>query len=177
MKKVSTHYQDPNASLILIEYLIPIIMEYKNREKIILCIGTDRSTGDSLGPLVGTFLKDNLRDFNVMGTLHKPIHAVNIEENLNTLDKLYKKPLTIAVDACIGQDDNIGYISFYKGGLSPGAGVGKSLPKVGDYSITGVVNSGGFYDFQSTRLSLVYDMASLISNVFLTVNELLIGCQ
>ena len=27
------------------------------RPVVIVCIGTDRSTGDSLGPLVGTFLK------------------------------------------------------------------------------------------------------------------------
>ena len=45
-----------------------------------LCIGTDRSTGDSLGPLVGHKLRRrSLRGAAVIGTLDKPVHAMNLE--------------------------------------------------------------------------------------------------
>ena len=57
----------------------------KNAEKqkagvIFLCIGTDRSTGDSLGPLGGHKLrKCRLKKAAVIGTLDKPVHAMNLE--------------------------------------------------------------------------------------------------
>lgn len=45
----------------------------------------------------------------------------------------------------LGKVDSIGKFYVFDGGLKPGAGVGKELDAVGDYSITGVVNVGGFY--------------------------------
>ncbi|MFP3381143.1 DUF1256 domain-containing protein, partial [Bacillus sp. SIMBA_069] len=53
------------------------------------------------------------------------------------------------------------------GALKPGAGVGKELPPIGDASITGVVNVGGFMEYfvlQNTRLSLVMKMATQIAD-------------
>ena len=48
-----------------------------------LCIGTDRSTGDSLGPLIGYKLRSKrMKNVKVMGTLEKPVHAMNLEEYL-----------------------------------------------------------------------------------------------
>ncbi len=44
---------------ILSEELTKVIKD--NRDIVILCIGTDRSTGDSLGPLVGYKLKFSWR--------------------------------------------------------------------------------------------------------------------
>jgi hypothetical protein len=48
---------------------------------VIVCVGTDRSTGDSLGPLVGTALaRFHSPLFHLYGTLDEPVHAVNLEE-------------------------------------------------------------------------------------------------
>jgi putative sporulation protein YyaC len=129
----------------------------------IVCIGTDRSTGDSLGPMVGLMLQQRgIR--NVYGTLHKPVHAVSMEEGiLNTLPKRY----TLAIDACLGQSSSVGKAICEIGPLKPGAGVGKTLPAVGDAHIKAIVNVGGFMEYfvlQNTRLSLVYDMASQIAD-------------
>jgi hypothetical protein len=52
---------------------------------VILCIGTDRATGDCLGPLVGNHLKTNLPNICVFGTLEHPVHALNLEETLETI--------------------------------------------------------------------------------------------
>ena len=55
--------------------LVSLFEEYNlyNREVIILCIGSDRSTGDSLGPLVGHELnKYHLNNITVYGTLEDP---------------------------------------------------------------------------------------------------------
>ena len=60
-----------------------ILEELDRKEKVgvmFLCIGTDRSTGDSLGPLVGHKLRARkLRRAAVIGTLERPVHAMNLE--------------------------------------------------------------------------------------------------
>lgn len=139
-------------------------------EIIILCIGTDRSTGDSLGPLTGYKMKKVLNKFDkvhVYGTLDAPVHAKNLEEHIKTIYSSHKNPFIIAIDACLGKVDRVGYLTVSQGPLKPGAGVKKSLPSVGDIHITGIVNLGGFMEYivlQNTRLSLVMSMAETISS-------------
>jgi putative sporulation protein YyaC len=140
----------------------------ENSNIIILCIGTDRSTGDSLGPLVGQKLSSyyKLKNAKVFGTLLNPIHAKNITENKNLIYNTYTNPFIIAIDAALGCIENIGKINIQKGPLYPGAGVNKNIPSIGDISITGIVNLSGYMEFamlQSTRLSLVMSMADTIA--------------
>lgn len=133
-----------------------------------ICIGTDRSTGDSLGPLVGSQLVEkNLPDnFFVFGTLEDPIHAVNLEEKLEHIEGNFKNPFVIGIDACLGQSKSVGTVQIKNGSLKPGAGVNKILPPVGNIHMTGIVNISGFMEFfvlQNTRLSLVMNLAKTIS--------------
>ncbi len=143
------------------------LAEYKQRDIVIMCIGTDRSTGDCLGPLVGSKLSENpLNRFPVFGTLDDPVHASNLVDKLALLNQQFSNPLVLAVDACLGRTDSIGYVSVCKGALQPGAGVKKTLPEVGQLTITGIVNIGGFMEYfvlQNTRLSIVMKMANIIS--------------
>lgn len=136
---------------------------------IILCIGSDRSTGDSLGPLVGYKLEpilstyDNIR---VLGTLNKPVHAKNLEEKIDFINTKYMDPFVLAIDASLGRFDKVGYLNIKNGPLKPGLGVNKKLPDIGHISITGVVNISGMMEYvvlQNTRLSLVMNMAEVIS--------------
>lgn len=134
---------------------------------IFLCIGTDRATGDSLGPLIGHKLR-NIRypNVHVYGTLESPVHAKNIQDITAQIYNTHCNPLIIAIDACLGKIDHIGYISFGEGTIKPGAGVNKDLPEVGDLFITGIVNFSGFMDMvilQNTRLNLVMKMADFIA--------------
>jgi putative sporulation protein YyaC len=134
---------------------------------IILCIGTDRSTGDSLGPLIGSKLDNaKLNDFKVYGTLDEPVHAVNLQENIERIQSSYSNPFILAIDACLGRTESVGYISIKEGSLQPGTGVNKNLPAVGNLQVIGIVNVGGFMEYmvlQNTRLSLVMKMANIIS--------------
>jgi putative sporulation protein YyaC len=138
------------------------------RPIVIVCIGTDRSTGDSLGPLVGTKLNDKQLDhIHVYGTLDDPIHAVNLEEKLAFIQNKHLNPFIIAIDACLGRLKSVGQITVADGPVMPGAGVKKDLPPVGDIHITGIVNVSGFMEFfvlQNTRLSLVMKMAGVVAN-------------
>ena len=137
---------------------------------VILCIGTDRSTGDSLGPLVGYKLQKVLKRYNnvyVHGTLDQPVHAKNLKSSIDHIYERYNKPFIIAIDACLGKLERVGFISLGHGPIKPGAGVNKELPTVGDIHITGIVNLGGFMEYivlQNTRLSLVMRMADAITD-------------
>ncbi|WP_069650884.1 spore protease YyaC [Caloranaerobacter ferrireducens] len=153
-----------------------IILEYLNKyynknykELVIVCIGTDRSTGDSLGPLVGYKLSPLFRKYSkvhLLGTLDNPVHAKNLKENINVIKNTFDNPFVIAIDACLGNIDRIGYVKVEKGPLKPGAGVNKNLPEIGNIHITGIVNISGFMEYivlQNTRLSIVMKMADVIS--------------
>jgi putative sporulation protein YyaC len=160
----------PEAAFLLSSELNNLIQSHENKfdNIVVLCVGTDRSTGDCLGPLVGEKLKRNyfLKEANVFGTLKEPVHAKNLEENIDYIYKNIHNPLIIAIDASLGKNENVGKVNLFKGSLFPGAGVNKNLRPVGDISITGIVNISGFMEYivlQNTRLSLVMQMADVIS--------------
>ncbi|CAG7654135.1 spore protease YyaC [Paenibacillus allorhizosphaerae] len=137
---------------------------------VVVCVGTDRSTGDALGPLVGTHLKkQNIDGLHLYGTLEHPVHAMNLNDTLTTIHQHFNNPYIIAVDACLGQLTSVGFIQIGQGPVKPGAGVNKDLPPVGDMHVTGIVNVGGFMEYfvlQNTRLSLVMTMAETIAKSF-----------
>lgn len=126
-----------------------------------LCIGTDRLTGDSLGPLVGSFLKE--KGFDVLGTLDKPVHAQNLRETINSLSG---DDFILAIDACLGHRESIGNIVFKKGPIRPGTGVNIKLPEIGDYNIFAIVNVAGHREYEvlsCTSLCEVMKCAKIIS--------------
>lgn len=127
---------------------------------VFLCIGTDRSTGDSYGPIVGSLLEKIIVNNNIeiKGTLHNPVHATNIQDALKSIDT--RNNLFIVVDASLGK--NVGKIIIDNKPIKPGNALGKKIPPIGDISIKGVVNHSTGADFlviQNTRLSFVYDLA------------------
>lgn len=137
------------------------------RQRVVICIGSDRSTGDSLGPLVGTYLKQMpLSRTAVWGTLADPVHALNLEKYRSKLEKCLNPPLVIAVDASLGRPGSVGLIEVGRGPLVPGAGVNKKLPPVGQIYLSGIVNLGGFMEqmvLQSTRLYHVLEISMVIA--------------
>ncbi|NNV07312.1 spore protease YyaC [Geobacillus sp. C56-T2] len=161
-------YDEPGAVSLIAWRIATLLPDPLVQPVAIVCIGTDRSTGDSLGPLVGTMLKEKpLSRFHVYGTLEEPIHAVNLEEKVEAIRLTHDEPFMIAVDACLGRLKSVGAITVAKGPVRPGAGVNKQLLPVGDAHIAGVVNVSGFMEFfvlQNTRLHLVMNMAKTIAN-------------
>ena len=159
----------PDTSLLLGNYLLECLKEYRFRDRspVFLCIGSDRVTGDSLGPMVGSSLKKRYqKSIPVYGTLEMPIHAMNLEETICEIQNLWDGHPLIAIDASFGTREHLGYITAGKGSLCPGAGVDKNLNAVGDFFVTGIVAS--FTPFshlvlQTTRLSAVMPLAARIT--------------
>lgn len=167
-KRIVFNVDDSNILYSFSNYLSSEIKSIAvNRDIVFLCIGTDRSTGDSLGPMVGykltKFHKNNLI---VFGTLQEPVHAKNLCNTMDIIKTKYENPFIIAIDACLGSTKTVGNIVIQNTPLSPGSAMNKSLPTVGDLSITGIVNVSGPFDFmvlQSTRLYSVLKLADIIS--------------
>jgi putative sporulation protein YyaC len=150
---------------ILCNELYPVMKD--DRPIVFLCIGTDRSTGDSLGPLIGDKLKFLVRDrIYLYGNLEYPVHAKNLAETISEINLTYTNPFIVAIDACLGSIQNIGKIFVERKPLTPGAAMNKDLPAVGNLSITGIVNISGTLEFmvlQNTRLYTVMTLADVIS--------------
>lgn len=161
-------YDEERAADHLASELISFFPSIRSRPIVFICIGTDRSTGDSLGPLIGTFLEERRpQSFYIYGTLDEPIHAMNLEEKLKEIKEKHFHPFIIGIDACLGRLKSVGFIEIGDGPVKPGAGVNKELPAVGHIHITGIVNVSGFMEFfvlQNTRLNLVLRMAKTIAN-------------
>jgi len=138
-----------------------------NKTIVFLCIGSDRATGDCLGPIIGYKLSKykNLQNYYVYGTLEAPVHAKNLKDTIGMIYQTHEDAFIIAIDASLGKSNHIGYITLGEGPLKPGAGVDKDLPEVGDIFITGIVNFSGLLDhmlLQTTRLSVVMSLADQI---------------
>lgn len=134
---------------------------------VILCIGSDLSVGDSLGPVTGTKLKQQLAGLNcyVYGTLAKPITAHEVKYMNDFLRLTHPASPIIAIDAAVGNAGDIGLIRVAGRGLRPGSGANKRLAKVGDVSVMGIIAEQSVFNhslFSATRLNVVYKMSEII---------------
>lgn len=166
--RFAIHYEKSSAVWQLSDYLLASLPLHQPNLTF-CCIGTDRSTGDSLGPLVGSYL-DSAHNFPfpVIGTLQFPLHALNIEETAIKLNQ--EKPFVVAIDACLGEESSIGLIVSTEGAIYPGKAVKKQLPPIGNIAIKGVVNVGGFMEatvLQNTRLHVTQSMSAIIAKAIL----------
>lgn len=166
--------EDAERGCTNLSFEIKKILQSSSSEIIFLCIGSDRSTGDSFGPLVGTMLIENHIPYPVFGTLSNPIHALNLESVLKDIHKKYNNPLIIGIDACLGDYHQIGSIYLNEGSFSPGNAVNNMLADLGDYHLAAVVN---YLDVQfpshslnSTRLNTVITLAKITAGVIIKAN-------
>lgn len=160
------HYKDIGATWKLSTLFLQHI-PFHNKNIVFFCIGTDRSTGDALGPLTGSALAEYKSfPFPIIGTLENPLHALNLEHHINETYTNNPEAFVIAIDACLGKGSSIGQFLFQEGPIHPGQAVGKNLPPIGDTSIKAVVNIGGFMEhsvLQSTRLYLSFEMSRILA--------------
>lgn len=165
MDKLIINYEDKDCDKEIKKTILELLGN--NENVVIICIGTDRSTGDSLGPLIGTFIHEKI-SIPVFGTLKETVNAKNVKETIDYIKKVYDNPFIIVIDACVGSNcGNVGNIIVCNEPIKPGSALNKDLPKVGDICILGTVNISSNFDFlvlQNTRLNTVYEMAIRIAN-------------
>lgn len=172
------HYLDKKAT----SYLGNAVVEYFLKDQaytdiVVVCIGTKRCSGDSLGPLVGTrlfqqFAKDS--QVHIYGTFEKPVHALNLQKTMTSIEKEYHRPYIIAVDACLGRYYKIGTLQLVEGPLQPGVSLDKKLPSVGNIHLKGIVNNFGLLNHQvleNTSLTHVREMADVLGRVLVSATQ------
>ena len=107
-----------------------------------LCIGDSNIAGDSLGPLIGSFIDVNKHkiqtntNIKVIGTMNSPIGYNTINETVKNIDT---NVFTVLIDSALGSENNIGKIVIDNSNLCAGKGVNIGKNLTGDITIRGIV--------------------------------------
>ena len=177
-EKRCQYFSPDNASTTLFSATLNNHIAYLNKkyeDLVLLCIGTDKITGDCLGPLVGSKLKQRNFPYPLYGTLEKPLHAGNLTEHLPEITNTHPDACILAIDAAVGSKNHIGLISLSCQPLFPGKGVSRPLSPVGNISITGIINECSASSemlLPYTSLYLVDKLAEFICRGILNSNLL-----
>ena len=153
------------------EELTKYLVKHITKDTIVVCVGTRKIFWDRLSPMVGTILKENNFPLEVMGTMKDNVHALNLEERVDSIEKGRN---IIAIDSAVGEKCDVGTIKVGNIPLTPGAGVDKDLGIIGDYSILGTtiekrrVTFDNFREFGTKEEeSMIKDMAFDIADALM----------
>ncbi len=116
----------------------------KNNLPVILCVGSDKIPGDSIGPMVGEFLKNsfNVRCF-VYGALGLSVNGTNLKKYLDILTAAHADSVVIAVDACLSAGEIADEVLVKGGGVNPKKAGTDLVYRTGDEGVLGVLPTGG----------------------------------
>ncbi|WP_228469598.1 spore protease YyaC [Paenibacillus sp. JNUCC31] len=154
----------------LVVFFKKIVQLHSPHEITFVCIGTDRSTGDALGPLTGSLLQEHGVK-HVVGTLASPCDADSLEKRLALVPSHHA---IIAIDACLGPKQATGTYYLADHALVPAKSVNGKLPPVGHYSVAAVVNANGprpYSILQMTSLHFVMGMSRTIAEAVVEALE------
>lgn len=175
---------DYKLDQINIKAMVDFIMdEFKksNKEEIIIVnIGTDKCTGDSFAPFLGSYLEEKDYPIKFYGTLEEPIHALNIYREIDNIKDLHKNAFVVALDSAMSAIGDVGNIVIRNKPIEAGAGFDKDLPSVGDISImyNTIDSECGFFGLRhDVRLGDIlkavketYKVFDELKNVYITSN-------
>jgi putative sporulation protein YyaC len=176
------HYLEKRAPAYLSQHLIKHFFKYhpSAAEIVIICIGSVKLQGDSLGPMIGSYLCEQLSKrerIHIYGTVEQPIHALNLLKTISHTAEEHGNGYIIAIDGCLGQFYKIGTLQLVDAPLEPGVGVGKQLPSIGHIHLKGVVNHYGSLGpkvLENTSISFIQDTAKIMGNSILQACEQII---
>ncbi len=138
-----------------------------NNYPVFVCLGSALFCGDNLGPKIGHYLQEKLKGkCYVYGTLSATITAKEADIVCNTIKTLHPKSQIIAVDAALGNVNDIGLIKIYNDGIKPGLGVNKNLKKIGDVSIIAIIGEKESFKNLNNKINELFieRLSILISN-------------
>ena len=130
---------DDEAIAPFVGALFRAVTEYDDRPVVVVCFGTTAISGDSLGPMVGSILKDryDVPAF-VYGTEEHSVNGKNMNDWMTFIRQVHGDAMFIAVDASLGASDKVGQIVLRNDGVCPAAIKGKKT-RFGDVGILAVV--------------------------------------
>ncbi len=133
---------------------------------VVVCVGTDKVVCDSLGPMVGSMLNNNMiKPIYVYGLQSSCLTALNVAQCYHDIRKLHSTSTILAVDAGVGDTDQLGKVQISNHGILPGLATNRQLPCIGDVGIVGIVatrDMQGFYEDSDHTRSRVEKLSQLI---------------
>ena len=161
MIDISVNYLNIQA----IKKLGKVLRKIIDNKTIIICIGNSFNRGDSLGPLIGTMIKERNISIPVFGDLNYPIHDLNIDTRIRQISNEYKEYKKIIVCGCHGNSNNLGSIRVKEKPIKASQDIGFNLGAYGDVSLKAIID-----DFKYAKqvtdpqisLSFVYNVAVVI---------------
>lgn len=157
-----------------------LIQDKEFDNAIFVCIGTDRITGDCFGPIVGSILKNKLKNdknsnIKVIGCLEDNISFGKIEDKVISQINNNNNSLVILVDAALSNTNNVGEIFVKNSGIELGKSLDKKHKTLGDISIRAVVgknmkcNQDNFTILQNIPLNKVMKLSNLVASGIIEV--------
>lgn len=167
---IELNIDEPSAKTILAHKLAK-----KLDGVVVVCIGTENVTSDSLGPRVGSLLNENLSvPIFVYGMQGANIDAKNLTVAIGIIKRLHPDAPLLVVDAAVGEEWQIGCVQLTNGNIAPGAATNKQLDRVGDISIVGIVgnkNMADFYDNTVEKNILIERLSQFIATAIVMATK------
>lgn len=119
-------------------------IQAENQKIVFLCIGSNKIIGDCFGPLVGSKLKNLLKEeknIKVIGDMEFPVNSKNIYKTIKMIDNNYKDSFIVSIDSAISNFNLTGNIFITNDGIAMGEGINKKMLKVGDIGIKACVGT------------------------------------
>ena len=155
--------------------IIKKINEKKYSDLIFVCIGTNKIVGDSLGPIVGEILKQNLKEKNisVIGDLKYNVNINNIHKYVRKIENDYENPYIISIDSALSRTIAPENVFIIKKGLIPGSALKRKSKEIGNIAIKGIVGKYdknslmNFYNLKTVDYKLILRLSKNISKIIL----------
>ena len=122
-------------------------MKFSKEETIFVCIGSNKVVWDSIGPYVGSILKEKIGEKYVIGDLENNICS---QKDLKSYYPIVKNKFVVAIDSAITENNLSGEIFVTEKPIVMGMGVYQNKGIVGDIGI----KAGIYKDFCSERYVL-----------------------
>lgn len=109
---------------------------------VILCVGTNKLMGDSVGPIVGqklTRLLNNKDNIKIYGSMKQTLNLKNAKQILEEINNQYTKPFIITIDAALGPKERIETIFISNGKIKIGGALGHEIEYFSHINIKAIV--------------------------------------
>ena len=143
--------------------------EYSN--VIILCIGTKKIIGDSIGPIIGENIKYMENEYlRIYGALENTINFNNAKSILTEIYENFDNPYLITIDAALGNKESMGRVILNKGYIKIGKALEKSICFYSNLTIKCVVGENtnsrfnNLIELKNADVEQVKKMANIVSS-------------
>lgn len=109
---------------------------------VILCVGTNKIVGDSVGPIVGkklTRLLKHKENVKIYGNTKKNLNLKNAKHVLEEISCIQPEPLIITIDAALGPKEMIETVFMTTGKIKIGEALGNGMGYNSHINIKGIV--------------------------------------